>query len=61
MQPHGNATARTCVSVGCYSSPDMVNWTFEGIVLPAVKDNPSHDLHPSKVLERPKVVYNAKT
>ena len=47
--------------VGCYSSPDMVNWTFEGIVLPAVKDNPSHDLHPSKVLERPKVVYNAKT
>ncbi len=24
--------------VGCYSSPDMTNWTFEGIVLPAVKD-----------------------
>ncbi|WP_295731415.1 beta-galactosidase [uncultured Muribaculum sp.] len=47
--------------VGCYSSPDMVNWTFEGIVLPAVKDDSSHDLHPSKVLERPKVVYNAKT
>lgn len=22
--------------VGCYSSPDMVDWTFEGIVLPAV-------------------------
>ena len=47
--------------VSCYSSPDIVNWTFEGIVLPAVKDDPSHDLHPSKVLERPKVVYNAKT
>lgn len=47
--------------VGCYSSPDMVNWTFEGIVLPAVKDDSTHDLHPSKVLERPKVVYNAKT
>ncbi len=47
--------------VGCYSSPDMVSWTFEGIVLPAVPDDPSHDLHPSKVLERPKVVYNAKT
>ena len=26
--------------VSCYSSPDMVNWTFEGIVLPAEKDNP---------------------
>ncbi len=47
--------------VGCYSSPDMVNWTFEGIVLPAVPDDKSHDLHPSKVLERPKVVYNPKT
>ena len=47
--------------VGCYSSPDMVSWTFEGIVLPAVPDDPSHDLHPSKVLERPKVVYNAGT
>ena len=47
--------------VGCYSSPDMVNWTFEGIVLPAEKDDPSSDLHPSKVLERPKVVYNQKT
>lgn len=47
--------------VGCYSSPDMVSWTFEGIVLPTVPDDPSHDLHPSKVLERPKVVYNAGT
>lgn len=47
--------------VSCYSSPDLENWTFEGIVLPAVPDDPGHDLHPSKVLERPKVVYNAKT
>lgn len=47
--------------VSCYSSPDMATWTFEGIVLPAVVDDPEHDLHPSKVLERPKVVYNAKT
>ena len=27
----------------------------------AVKDDPNHDLHPSKVLERPKVIYNRKT
>lgn len=47
--------------VSCYSSPDMLNWTFEGIVLPAVTDDPDHDLHTSKVLERPKVVYNKKT
>ena len=47
--------------VSCYSSKDLLNWKFEGIVLPAVKDDPAHDLHPSKVLERPKVVYNQKT
>lgn len=40
--------------VSCYSSKDLMNWKFEGIVLPAVKDDPKHDLHPSKVLERPK-------
>ena len=47
--------------VSCYSSKDLLNWKFEGIVLPAVKDDPNHDLHPSKVLERPKVIYNKKT
>lgn len=47
--------------VGCYSSKDLLNWKFEGVVLKAVPDDPEHDLHTSKVLERPKVVYNAKT
>jgi len=47
--------------VGCYSSKDLLNWKFEGVVLPAVKDDPTHDLHTSKVLERPKVVYNKAT
>ena len=47
--------------VGCYSSKELLNWKFEGIVLSAVKDDPNHDLHPSKVLERPKVIFNKKT
>lgn len=47
--------------VSCYSSADLHDWKFEGIVLPAVKNDSLHDLHPSQVLERPKVVYNAKT
>ncbi len=47
--------------VGCYSSKDLLNWKFEGVCLKAVKDDPEHDLHPSKVLERPKVVYNKET
>lgn len=46
--------------VGCYSSPDLRNWTFEGVVLKAEED-PESDLHKSKVLERPKVVFNKKT
>ena len=49
------------IGISCYSSKDLMNWKFEGIVLPAVRDNSEHDLHTSKVLERPKVVYNKKT
>lgn len=47
--------------VSCYSSQDLLNWKFEGIVLPAVKNDKEHDLHPGNVLERPKVIYNRKT
>ncbi|BCU79724.1 glycoside hydrolase family 43 protein [Luteolibacter sp. LG18] len=46
------------VGVSCYSSKDLLNWEPRGNVLPAV---PGTDLDPKKVLERPKVVYNAKT
>lgn len=49
------------VGVSCYSSRDLHRWKNEGNVLPAVKDDPKHDLHPTKVIERPKVVFNAKT
>lgn len=53
---------RTDVSgVSCYSSKDLSTWKFEGLVLPAVKNDTLHDLHPSQVLERPKVVYNKAT
>lgn len=47
--------------VSCYSSKDLLNWKFEGIALtPNATDN-THDLHTSKVIERPKVIYNKKT
>lgn len=49
------------IGVSCYSSPDLQNWTDEGVVLPAVPDDPAHDLHPTKVVERPKVVKCDKT
>ncbi len=47
--------------VSCYSSKDLLNWHDEGIVLRAEKSDSLHDLHPSKVVERPKVIYNAQT
>lgn len=47
--------------VSCYSSKDLVNWKNEGIVLPPNRTDANHDLHYSKVLERPKVIYNEKT
>lgn len=47
--------------VSCYSSRDLLNWRNEGLALKAEPDDSTSDLHPSKVLERPKVIYNAKT
>lgn len=44
--------------VSCYASKDLMNWTFIGNVLPA---KPGTDLDPKRVVERPKVIYNAKT
>ena len=49
------------IGISCYSSQDLLHWEFRGNVLPAVKDDPSHDLYYKGVLERPKVVYNSLT
>ena len=49
------------VGVSCYSSKDLLNWKNRGIALAAVAGDPAHDLHALKVVERPKVIFNAKT
>lgn len=49
------------IGINCYSSKDLLQWKNGGIVLSSIKDNPSHDLHTSKVIERPKVIFNQKT
>ena len=49
------------VGVSCYVSIDLYNWENKGLVLSAVKDDPSHELHTSKLIERPKVIYNPLT
>jgi beta-galactosidase len=47
--------------VSCYSSRDLLNWKFEGIVLATLSNDTNSELHPSQVIERPKVIYNEKT
>lgn len=42
----------------CYSSADLVNWKF---VNDTLKLEPSGDLGPNRVVERPKIMYNART
>lgn len=48
------------VGVHCYSSQDLYNWKDEGVAL-KVSDDPQSDIAKGCILERPKVIYNAKT
>ena len=48
------------VGVHVYSSKDLYNWTDEGVAL-AVNDEHGHDIQRGCIIERPKVLYNAKT
>lgn len=47
--------------VSCYSSTDLHNWKAEGVALASVAEDPDHDLACENVIERPKVIYNART
>jgi beta-galactosidase len=49
------------LGVSCYASTDLYNWENKGIALSSVKGPVEHDLHTSKIIERPKVIYNALT
>jgi hypothetical protein len=57
----GEAGNKAHVGVSCYSSIDMYNWKNEGIALKVIENDSLHDIAKGCVLERPKVIYNAKT
>jgi hypothetical protein len=57
----GEAGNKAHVGVSCYSSSDLYNWKNEGIALKVVENDSSHDIGKGCILERPKVIYNAKT
>ncbi|HEY4323443.1 MAG TPA: glycoside hydrolase family 43 protein [Mucilaginibacter sp.] len=47
--------------VSCYSSADLKHWNYEGVALsPDIADT-SNVLNTSRVIERPKVIFNEKT
>ncbi|MFN2108426.1 MAG: glycoside hydrolase family 43 protein, partial [Anaerolineae bacterium] len=56
----GRAGNQAHVGVHCYASRDLYNWEDQGIAL-RVSDDPDSDIVRGCVLERPKVIYNAKT
>jgi len=47
--------------VSCYSSKDLLHWKYMGLALAPVAGDPENDLDTSRVIERPKVVYNEKS
>ncbi|MDC7676282.1 glycoside hydrolase family 43 protein [Asticcacaulis machinosus] len=56
----GDAGNRAHVGVHVYSSRNLTDWKDEGVALKVV-DDPMSDIVRGSVIERPKVIYNAKT
>jgi hypothetical protein len=58
---HKNETSNSAwVGVNCYSSSNLYDWKHESVALPVVGDEDS-DIAEGCLIERPKVIYNAKT
>lgn len=49
------------IGISCYASSDLMHWTYKGLALEPVKEDVNHMLHPSKICERPKVLYHERT
>lgn len=47
--------------VRMYRSRDLYNWEDLGLVMPPVLDDPANPLHPAQCMDRPHILYCAKT
>jgi hypothetical protein len=56
----GERSNAALVGVTCYSSSDLYNWKNEGIAL-SVSEDPDSPIVKGSTIERPKVIYNART
>jgi hypothetical protein len=57
---HINSEVTWVTGVSCYQSRDLLNWENAGLCLKAEPD-PASPLHRSKIVERPKVLFNSAT
>ena len=57
----GERSNSALVGVTCYSSKDLYNWKYEEVALPVEENDESSPIIKGCVMERPKVIYNAKT
>lgn len=44
-----------------YASADLYNWEDRGLLIPPVTDDPNSSLHPTSMMDRPHIIYNART
>lgn len=54
-------TTNAMVGITCYSSENLVDWDYRGVVLPVETEDTTSDIIRGCVMERPKVIYNAVT
>ncbi len=47
--------------VRAYASKDLYNWEDKGLIIPPRPDDESSSLHPTACMDRPHIIYNAKT
>lgn len=47
--------------VRCYRSNDLMNWRDCGVIIPPRPDDPASSLHPAAKMDRPHIIYNART
>lgn len=47
--------------VRCYSSTDLYNWDDLGLIIPPDQTDPASPLNPTVPLDRPHILYNART
>jgi beta-galactosidase len=56
----GTGGQTTTVGITMYSSSDLYNWAYEGVILPCSTD-PNSQLYGPMRFERPKIIYNSVT